>query len=578
MASTTALFTGLSGLNAHARKLDVIGNNISNINTTAFKSSRMMFAPLFSRTLSMGTRPDGDHGGTNPSQIGFGVKIAGTQRDMTGGSLVATGLNTDLAIEGEGFFIVDGASGRHYTRAGNFQLNAEHDLVTASGDKLQGYGIDADFNILPGSISDINIPLGTLTIARATQNVHVGGNLNADGEVGTRGTIIEPPAYTDTSGTTITENTFLVDLQDPDAASGTAMFSDGDTIRLSGVSKDTQVLPDVDLAVTTSTTVQDLLDLFNDVFGIISGQTIVDEDDASATSGAQLDSSGAIRIVGNIGTVSDFKIGSSNLTRLDSTGSVAGNPMSFSRAQTADGESVRTQFLAYDSLGTELLIDLSFVMESKENSGNTWRYYAESNDDTDRARALTLPSSPTIKFDPSGNLTGEKTFSVGLDREDTGAVTPLSFTVDLESEADRLQQLANPGGDSEIAATFQDGVPIGSLTDFGVGTDGVISGAFSNGLTRDIGQVALATFRNPAGLVDDGNGLFTVGPNSGTAAVVKPLQFGAGRVVGGTLELSNVDLSHEFTELILTTTGYSASTRIISTTNEMMQQLLLLGR
>src|SRR5712671_2068396 len=107
MASTTALFTGLSGMNANARRLDLIGNNIANANTTAFKSSRMLFSTQFSRTLSAGSPPGPINGGTNPSQIGLGVQIAGTQRDFNGGSISATGDPRDLAIEGNGFFVVD---------------------------------------------------------------------------------------------------------------------------------------------------------------------------------------------------------------------------------------------------------------------------------------------------------------------------------------------------------------------------------------------------------------------------------------------------------------------------------------
>jgi flagellar hook protein FlgE len=579
MASTTALFTGLSGLGAHARKLDVIGNNIANVNTTAYKSSRMMFANLFSRTLNMGAAPEGNFGGTNPSQIGMGVKIGATQRDMTGGSLSGTGVNTDVAIEGKGFFVVENTDGLAYTRAGNFQLNENNELVTMTGDRVQGYGVDDDFNIVRGTIRDITLPVGELTIARATENVHVGGNLNAAGDVGTRGTVIESEGLTDVLGNVITAATTLTRVQDPDAGAGTPLFADGETIRLAGAAKDSQQLPDADLDVTGATTVQDLLDFFNDVFGIVTGQGITDENDAVATSGAQLDSAtGAIRLLGNTGTVNDLELETANFVHLDADGAVLGNPITFGREQSANGESVRTQFVTYDSLGTELLMNLSFVMESKSDSGNTWRYYMESADDTDLDRRLTLPASPLISFDPWGNPTGETSFNVEVDRDDSGAATPLTFNVDLNSESGALQQLADPGGDSEIAASFQDGVPIGTLNDFGVIDDGRIMGSFSNGLTRTIGALPLAVFRNDAGLEDIGNNLYKVGPNSGSPTVVDPQTFGAGRTVGSTLELSNVDLSNEFTDLILTQTGYTANTRVISTTNEMMQQLLLLGR
>ncbi|RMD61863.1 MAG: flagellar hook-basal body complex protein, partial [Planctomycetota bacterium] len=124
MASTTSLLTGLSGLTAHARRLEVIGNNIANVNTTAYKSNRLVFAPTFSRTLNAGTAPTANSGGTNPGQIGLGVTQAGTQRNFQNGALSVTGGVNDLAIEGDGMFIVDRDGEQVYTRAGAFQLNS----------------------------------------------------------------------------------------------------------------------------------------------------------------------------------------------------------------------------------------------------------------------------------------------------------------------------------------------------------------------------------------------------------------------------------------------------------------------
>ena len=133
MASTTALFTGLSGLISNSRRLDVIGNNISNVNTTAFKSNRMQFTPTFSRNFSLGTAPGASTGGTNPGQVGLGVTVAGTQRNFNNGAIGATGVATDVATEGDGFFIVDVAGTRHFTRAGNFVRNPANELVSQSG-------------------------------------------------------------------------------------------------------------------------------------------------------------------------------------------------------------------------------------------------------------------------------------------------------------------------------------------------------------------------------------------------------------------------------------------------------------
>src|SRR3954468_9381543 len=168
MASTTALYTGLSGLTANARRLEVIGNNIANANTTAFKSSRMMFETQLSRILHPGAAPDTNTGGNDPLQIGLGVGIAGTQRDFTGGSITATGDPRDLAIDGKGFFVVNRAGEQFYTRAGSFRQNANNELVTIDGDRVQGFAVDANFNVINGQLVDLSIPLGTMKLAQAT--------------------------------------------------------------------------------------------------------------------------------------------------------------------------------------------------------------------------------------------------------------------------------------------------------------------------------------------------------------------------------------------------------------------------
>ena len=131
---------------------------------------------------------------------------------------------------------------------------------------------------------------------------------------------------------------------------------------------------------------------------------------------------------------------------------------------------------------------------------------------------------------------------------------------------------------STLAATFRDGAPIGTLTNFGIDSDGIISGAFSNGLVRTLGQVAIATFTNNGGLVDNGNNLFSVGANSGSPVVTTARTLGAGQFAGSSLELSNVDIGEEFIKMILASTGYSASSRVIRTADELMQQLMVLGR
>src|SRR5438045_3554615 len=170
MALTSTLFTGLSGLDVNQTRLSVVGNNIANVNTVAFKSSRALFKPQFYVTDSAGTAPTSDFGGTNPNQRGLGATVAAIDRDFSVGGIEPTGKATDMAIDGEGFFIVKGTEQR-YTRDGTFSLNSANQLVTTSGDFLQGFATDVDGVVLPGQLNNMTVPLGTATTARATTKV-----------------------------------------------------------------------------------------------------------------------------------------------------------------------------------------------------------------------------------------------------------------------------------------------------------------------------------------------------------------------------------------------------------------------
>ena len=212
------------------------------------------------------------------------------------------------------------------------------------------------------------------------------------------------------------------------------------------------------------------------------------------------------------------------------------------------------------------------LQETKPSGGTVWEFIAETNDNAINDRLIGLG---VVEFDANGRYVMASNQSFQIVR-DNGAVSPLTVNMDFDSGTDAISSLTDSV--SNLAAVFQDGSPIGTLSNFSIGENGLISGSFTNGLTRSLGQVALAKFSNPEGLVDAGNNLFRNGPNSGTPLIAKPLDFGTGRVVGGALELSNVDLSQEFINMILASTGYSAASRVITTTDELINQLLVLGR
>ena len=570
MALTSTLFTGLSGLDVNQTRLNVVGNNIANVNTVAFKSSRVLFKPQFYVTDSGGAPPNDDFGGTNPSQRGLGAVVASIEKNFTPGAIEPTGRSTDMAIDGDGFFIVQGEEQR-YTRDGSFSLNASNELVTASGEFVQGFGVDADGNVQTGRLQNIQIPLGTTTTARATQNVSLEGNLNANGDVASGASILTSQMLTTVGGLARPDGTTLLTNLASSTAPGTALMATGDVFTLQG-QKAGRTLPASTFTVTGTSTVQDLLNFYRDGMGI---DVTVPDDGNPATplpGGAieadPVDPVGARLVVtGNLGEANAIAMAGSAFVNQ------SGNaPFAFADGSNAAGiasnpagESVHTSIIAYDSLGTPLTVDVTAVLEGKSDTGTTWRFFASSGDDSDTA--LTLGNG-TLSFDNDGQLVASTGATINIDRNNTGATTPLAINLDFST------MTALTSRDSELLMTVQDGSAIGTLNSFNVGDDGTITGSFSNGLTRTLGRVAMATFSNAAGLVDKGGNQFVAGSNSGVPIITSPLTLGAGSIRSGALELSNVDLSEEFINLIISSTGFSAASRVISTSDQLLTELL----
>lgn len=581
MALSSALFTGLTGLNAQSARLDVIGNNVANVNTTAFKSSRMMFESLFSQNLGYGTSPSEIRGGVNPKQIGNGVGIAGIQRNFAPSSFTGTGDLRDMAIDGSGFFLVQRGNTSFYTRAGTFRQDSDDNLATVTGEKLLGYAVDDEFNLLTGQLTPINIPVGKQTIAEATNNISIVGNLNKDGDIPTQGSIIDllgtaTAGFSTTAGGFIGSTTLMTAVEDPDLpGSGTAAFSAGQSIRLrgtNGASRGGTDLPDSTFTITATSTVQDFMDFLNANLGI---QNTGGANPDGNTPGVTVDpATGVISIVGNTGSVNDLIIANGDIELLDANGTSLGTPFVTDKTAAADGESVRTAIVGYDSLGAEVTANITLVLDSTPDTGPIWRYYLDSEEDAGVGIAL---GNGLLQFDNNGQIDPDNTtIDITIDRSNTGADPLLSWTLNFLSDQGNTTSLA--AAPSSVIGLTVDGLPPGTLESFAAGEDGVIFGRFSNGAVKTMGQVVLANFTNPAGLIDEGGNLFSTGPNSGPASIAPPGTLGLGGLVSGALEQSNVDLGEEFTNMILTSTGYSASSRVIRTADELMQQLLVLGR
>ncbi len=572
MALTSTLFTGLSGLDVNQTRLNVVGNNIANVNTVGFKGSRALFKPQFYVTDSGGSPPSGEAGGSNPDQRGLGAAVGSIEKDWSAGSIEPTGRPTDLAVDGEGFFIVRGQE-QMYTRDGSFSLDSRNALVTSDGNYVQGFGVDEEENVIAGQLQDVVIPIGGLTKAEATRNAFMSGNLNAGGDIASGASVINSSAELFSGGGPVTPATQLTAVTD---AAAVPMFAVGDVIELEG-SRGGRRQTASSLEVTAATTIADLNDFMTQGLGVAGGLA----QPSGAISGGQLKAGpttgSQLVVVGNTGAGNAVSIEGSDLT-------VNGVPLfNFSAGTTAGGvaddptgETIHTSMLAYDSLGVPMRVDVTMNLESKSDAGTNWRFIATSADDTDYAQftpgsAGQIVGTGTVEFDTNGRLIIANNGTLTVNRTGTGAEPNVDIALDFE----KVTSLAST--DSEFFAQ-QDGTKIGTLVGFGIGQDGSITGTFDNGLTGRLGQVAMASFDNPQGLQDNGSNLYGVGSNSGEPRVGSPLEGLAGGIRSGALELSNVDLSNEFINLIIASTGFSAASRVISTSDELMTELLNTSR
>ncbi|MCH8911979.1 MAG: flagellar hook-basal body complex protein [Planctomycetes bacterium] len=561
MGLTSAMNTAVTGLQTSQVMLETIGDNIANVNTTAFKSNRVDLESQFALTLRGATAPGDVLGGTNPVQVGLGSAVGAIQRSFVQGSIAPTGSNSDLAIQGQGFFVLEDADGAQlYTRDGAFTLDANSQLVSRDGLLVQAFIADANGEVdSSGAVGSVTIPLGALKLARATSEVSVGGNLNAASSVASTGAVVTSDALITGTGVA-TAGTALTTLID---AQGNALFADGDLVTLSGATKGGFALPgDEQFTIgTDGTTVQDFMTFLEGALAIHTDPAL------GENAGVTLDAAGQMVIAGNFGESNALEIEAGNIVNT-TQGTI---PFAFTQTSAAAGEGLTMQLDLFDSLGGPVSARLRLALESKTDAGTIWRFYAESVDDSDVSNVL---GTGTISFDPNGQFIGATGNELSIDHANSGAASPLAFTVDFAAATG----LSDGSGSSTFTQLDQDGLPEGTLQDFAVDEEGFIIGTFSNAHQQVLGQVALATFVNPHGLKLATDNNYVVTANSGDANITAPKESNAGRIKPGSLELSNVDLAREFIGLINASTGFSANSRVITTADELLQELLLIAR
>jgi len=546
MGLSAALYNGVSGLTTISEALNVIGDNLANVNTPGFKASTALFQTVFSQTISGGTVPSGNLLGTNPIQVGLGTTLATIGRNFTQGSLNNTGNLSDLAIQGNGFFILSDGVGIAFTRDGSFALAIDGTLVDpATGLRVQGWTAVNGVVTPTGAVGDIVVPLG-MSIVQETSNALFSGNFNASGDIaGLMGTVLLGPVLT-VGGVAADEFSNLIALDGLGLA-------DGDTITISGRKGGADITATFD--VTTTSTLGDLTTAIFDAFGILNGSVTVEP-------------TGEIRIEGDTGTanaITDVVLRATDSLGVSVPGFDAvfnpGGSSPFLETNAATGESFVLSGLAvFDSLGNSVPLTVTFT----RTDVRTLTYIAES-------PFGTIVGSGNIEFDTNGQFLSVDNALISIDRSAAGAIDPLDITLDFSGTTFL-------SGVNTLALSSQDGFPIGSLEEFFVGIDGTVTGAFSNGLSEVLGQVALSIFPNQGGLLALGSNLFAVTGNSGEPLIGVAGTGGRGTMAQGYLEGSNTDMAKEFTSIIITQRGFQANARTISTADALLEEVISLAR
>lgn len=549
-----ALSAGVTGLQAHQKMLDVAGNNLANVNTTAFKASRITFSELLSETIKKASQPTSTVGGTNPQQMGTGVGVAGITPNMTQGNIVNTGNPMDLALEGEGYFVVSDGQQDIYTRAGAFAVDADSIMVDpATGYRVQRIGSlgESDGFQIAGD-GDLHVPYDVPMPARLTSQIVVSGNLSVDSTFGTVQTqLLSSNATYTSSGTTAVGTTLINDLDQ--TTSGTYSSA---TITVSGYEHDGTALVDgTPLTVDGTTTLDDLVSHINTVLG--------------ATNATASLNNGQIRITdADSGySRSDVKLTFANSGTADWT-----EPAYFEML-TVGGDEVRNiNIKTYDSQGGKHVFSGAFV---RTDTPNTWDMVLTSI--TGNINEITLANRriEDITFDTTnGYYTGlggsdPAEFVISFAQDPSN---PQTLNIDFGTVG-TLNGLTQFAGNSTAVAKDQDGYEAGNLSTVSINKEGIVIGAFSNGIKKDIGAIKISLFQNASGLESVGGGYFTSSANSGAPVATQAMTSGAGSIHGGALEKSNSDVATQFVAMIQAQNGFQANARTIRVANDILREL-----
>lgn len=542
-----SLFTAVSGIRNHQHKLDVLGNNIANVNTVGFKGSRLTFADTFNQTLST-NGVSGDQF-TNGKQIGTGVGASQIQTLFSQGMLEATGNTTDLAIQGKSFFVVKNNDQNFYSRDGGFFFDANRQLVNSSGMFVQGWTADGNGDIPEGStIENIQLDTSMLSNPLATQNIRLTGNLSTtDSAVKSLWTIGTP-------------------LTSTDPTTGVVTYIDDSNM---------------------DTTTMDQIDQFSEFYDSTSGGYVFNFQGSTLPNGNNI--TNAIQSVPGNTPLTDFindildpefagvnvSLENGQLQFQDETAGesflhvelVSQNFQPFQTIEGQDANPSTASVVVYDNLGEAHNVIFNFSATEQPGIWN-WEAVPTQGD------TITSGGKGTVTFNSNGSLD-----SFQFDDAD---VTELIINDELSLKLDvnghnGISGLSSLGSMSTLSVFEADGRPTGTFENMFIEDNGKIIAQFTNGDSKAIAQLALASFKNPEGLEKGGQNTYKESTASGNAAIDNASNLNSS-IISGALEMSNVDLANEFTDMIISQRGFQASTKVITATDQILQDAINLKR
>ncbi len=719
MAIARSLLTGVSGLRNNQVYMDVIGNNIANVNTVGFKAGRITFEEVFAFTLQGASRPPGALGGTNPMQVGLGTAIGSIDTLFTQGGLEATGVSTDMGIQGEGFFVLNDGFREIFTRSGAFQFDASGYLVSPNnGARVQGRLANSVGEITVGTpVGDIKLPFGQKSPARATTRVDFTGNLNAgetpngtvlitkqlyareipgsvaeggsnsdikgllalntttglttklegirentttvtisdgidrneDGVVdvndsfsftyvgtntpskfdfnslqelvdginevfGPNGTntltaqfntdgsisftrinhanpliitstnsnlqkalesannrstnITDTTTTTDVFSHVATRDDYLIDLRNSD---GTSLgLADGDTIVIEGKVGGVDITTDKTLSVTSTTKYEEFTEQVRKAFRITTGSVEVNS------------TGGELKITGDGGTANEISAVNINAGVYDATTETFttsrtnfnavfdSTPNNWLETQSASDVQVAASSTVYDSLGQKHVITITFTKDVKTENKWTWEASVA------EPASVSGGYSGEITFNTDGSLntfTYDGAANSFQFEPKTGALNPLSIEINAGTTGS-FNGITQLGTSSSLVAKDQDGYGLGELNTISIDTTGRIEGSFTNGVNQLLAKIVLATFNNESGLLRIGDNSYAQSANSGVPIIGEAGSSIQATITPGSLELSNVDLAGEFTNMIVAQRGFQANARVVTVTDQILTEIV----